>query len=60
MELQGELDPQVCGQRARRVEVDSCHPPDDEMIYVILDNLSAHKGTKFWDWAELVRTLRRP
>lgn len=26
--------------------------PDGEMIYVILDNLSAHKGTKIGAWAE--------
>ena len=26
--------------------------PDGQMIYVILDNLSAHKGTKIRDWAE--------
>jgi transposase len=26
--------------------------PDGEMIYVILDNLSAHKGTKIREWAD--------
>ncbi|MET9130791.1 IS630 family transposase [Streptomyces antibioticus] len=31
-------------QHAHRAEADPCRPPDGAPIYVILDNLSAHKG----------------
>ena len=43
--------PQVGDAHPRSAEVDTGRRSDDDWIYVILDNLSAHKGSTIRDWA---------
>ena len=43
--------PQVGDAHPRSAEVDTGRRSDDDRIYVISDNLSAHKGSTIRDWA---------